>query len=408
MGKLNEKVAVITGGTSGMALATAKRFVEEGAYVFITGRRQEALDEAVKLIGRNVTGERGDAANLDDLDRLFDTVKREKGKIDVLFASAGMGEAAKLGEITEQHFVAAFGLNPRGTLFAVQKALPLFKDGGSFFLTGSVASVKGFPGFGVYSASKAALRSFARTWLNELKDRNIRVNVLSPGPIATPMQDQVLDEAGKRQFESLIPRGKMGRPEEIATVALFLASDDSSFVNGVDLSVDGGMSATRNRAEKPRPGEPDGALATASAVGLARPGPDQSFPAEIPMNPSTHSELIRFARTGAGSTVIDVWPGSGDWTRLFSDIVGPEGRVYSFLGAGRDRSFQERSGWAHAGAGEGAGARECGGHLRGPCGAAGEFATTGRRVATPVLPRSPYRPSSDQGGNPGRFQSSRL
>ncbi len=171
-----------------MALASAKRFVEEGAYVFITGRRQEALDEAVRLIGRNVTGVRGDAANLDDLDRLFDTVKREKGKIDVLFASAGTGEAVKLGEITEQHFDAAFGLNARGTLFAVQKALPLFNDGGSIFMTGSVASVKGFPGFGVYSASKAALRSFARTWLNELKGRNIRVNVLSPGPIDTPMQ----------------------------------------------------------------------------------------------------------------------------------------------------------------------------------------------------------------------------
>ena len=243
MEKLKNKVAVITGATSGMALATAKLFVEEGAYVFITGRRQEALDEAVKLIGRNVTGVRGDAANLDDLDRLFDTVKREKGKIDVLFASAGTGEAANLGEITEQHFDAAFGLNARGTLFTVQKALPLFNDGGSIFMNGSIASVKGFPGFGVYSASKAALRSFARTWLNELKGRNIRVNVLSPGPIATPMQDQVLDEEGKRMFESLIPRGKMGRPEEIATVALFLASDDSSFVNGVELSVDGGMAA---------------------------------------------------------------------------------------------------------------------------------------------------------------------
>jgi NAD(P)-dependent dehydrogenase (short-subunit alcohol dehydrogenase family) len=242
MGKLEGKVAVITGGSSGMALASAKRFVEEGAYVFITGRRQEALDEAVKLIGRNVTGVRGDAANLDDLDRLFDTVKREKGKIDVLFASAGTGEAVKLGEITEQHFDAAFGLNVSGTLFAVQKALPLFNDGGSIFMTGSNASVKGFPGFSVYSASKAALRSFARTWLNELKGRNIRVNVLSPGPIDTPIQEQI-DKETKQLFESLIPRGKMGRPEEIATVALFLASDDSSFVNGVALSVDGGLSA---------------------------------------------------------------------------------------------------------------------------------------------------------------------
>src|SRR6202789_3912842 len=235
MGKLEGKVAVITGGSSGMALASAKLFVEEGAYVFITGRKQQ-LDEAVKLIGRNVTGVRGDAANLDDLDRLFDTVKREKVKIDVLYASAGMGEPAPLGEITEQHFDATFGLNTRGTLFTVQKALPLFRDGGSIFMTGSVASVKGYPGYGVYAASKAALRSFARTWLNELRARNIRVNVLSPGPIATPMQDQVLDEAAKRMFESAIPRGKMGRPEEIAAVALFLASDDSSFVNGGEVS----------------------------------------------------------------------------------------------------------------------------------------------------------------------------
>ncbi|MEH2042747.1 SDR family NAD(P)-dependent oxidoreductase [Nostoc sp.] len=243
MGKLDGKVAVITGGTSGMALATAKLFVEEGAYVFITGRRQEKVDEAVDLIGRNVTGVQGDAANLDDLDRLFDQVKREKGRIDVLFASAGSGESAKLGDITEEHFDAVFGLNTRGTLFAVQKALPLFNDGGSILMTGSIASVKGFPTFGVYSASKAALRSFARTWLNELKDRRIRVNVLSPGQIQTPIQEQLFDAETIRQFESLIPRGKMGRPEEIATVALFLASDDSSFVNGVELSVDGGTSA---------------------------------------------------------------------------------------------------------------------------------------------------------------------
>jgi NAD(P)-dependent dehydrogenase (short-subunit alcohol dehydrogenase family) len=225
-----------------LALESAKRFVEEGAYVFITGRRQEALDEAVKLIGRNVTGVRGDASNLDDLDRLFDTVKREKGKIDVLFASAGRGEAAKLGEITEQHFDTAFGLNVRGTLFTVQKALPLLNDGGSIIMTGSVASVKGFPGFGVYAASKAALRSFARTWLNELKGRHIRVNVLSPGQVDTP-DSQRLDKATREMFESLIPRGKMGRPEEIAAAALFLASDESSYVNGVDLAVDGGFSA---------------------------------------------------------------------------------------------------------------------------------------------------------------------
>ena len=242
MGRLEGKVAVITGGSSGMALASAKLFVEEGAYVFITGRRQEQLDEAVKLIGRNVTGVRGDVSNLDDLDRLFDTVRREKGKIDVLFASAGKGEAAKLGEITEQHFDAGFGLIVRGTLFTVQKALPLLNDGASIIMTGSVASVKGFPGFGVYAASKAALRSFARTWLNELKGRHIRVNVLSPGQVDTP-DSRRLDKETREMFESLIPRGKMGRPEEIAAVALFLASDESSYVNGVDLAVDGGFSA---------------------------------------------------------------------------------------------------------------------------------------------------------------------
>jgi NAD(P)-dependent dehydrogenase (short-subunit alcohol dehydrogenase family) len=210
MGKLEGKVAVITGGSSGMALASAKLFVEEGAYVFITGRKQEQLDEAVKLIGRNVTGVRDDAANLDDLDRLFDTVKREKSKIGVLFASAGKGEAVPLGEITEQHFDAAFNVNARGTLFTVQKALPLLNDGASIIMTGSNASVKGFPGWGVYAASKAALRSFARTWLNELKGRKIRVNLLVPGAIATPMQEEVLTKEAKEMFESLIPRGKDG------------------------------------------------------------------------------------------------------------------------------------------------------------------------------------------------------
>lgn len=243
MGKLNGKVAVITGGTSGMALATAQLFVEEGAYVFITGRRQEKIDEAVKLIGRNVTGVQGDAANLADLDRLFETVRREKGHLDVLLASAGTAVANMITDVTEKEFDVQFGLNTRGTLFTVQKALPLFNDGGSIIMTGSIASVKGWPNYSVYSASKAALRSFARTWLNELKDRQIRVNVLSPGQIATPIQEQLFDPETKAQFESLIPRGKMGRPEEIATVALFLASDDSTYVNGVELSVDGGTSA---------------------------------------------------------------------------------------------------------------------------------------------------------------------
>jgi NAD(P)-dependent dehydrogenase (short-subunit alcohol dehydrogenase family) len=241
MGKLDGKVAVITAATSGMALATAKLFVEEGAYVFITGRRQEKLDEAVKLIGRNVTGVQGDAANLADLDRLYEVVKKEKGKIDVLFASAGQGEFAKIGEVTEKHFDDTFNLNVRGTLFTVQKALPLFTDGGSIIMNGSIAGIKGFPAFGVYAASKAAVRSFARTWLNDLKDRKIRVNVISPGPIDTPILDPLGPEA-KEGFTALIPRGEIGRPEEIATVALFLASSDSSFVNGVELYVDGGMS----------------------------------------------------------------------------------------------------------------------------------------------------------------------
>ena len=242
MGKLDGKVAVITGGSSGMALAGAKLFVDEGAHVFISGRRQEALDEAVKLIGRNVTGVQADSANLDELDRLFDAVRREKGAVDVLWTSAGTGEQRELGEITEQHFDATFGLNARGTLFTVQKALPLFNDGGSILMTGSIASVRGYPSWSVYAASKAVLHAYARVWLSELADRRIRVNVLTSGQVATPMQEQ-LDEETKAQFEALIPRGKMGNPGEIATVALFLASDDSSYVNGMELIVDGGTTA---------------------------------------------------------------------------------------------------------------------------------------------------------------------
>ncbi|CAM5672246.1 SDR family oxidoreductase [Mycolicibacterium aubagnense] len=243
MGKLDGKVAVITGATSGMALAGAKLFVEEGAHVFITGRRKDAVDEAVELIGRNVTGVQGDSAELGDLDRLFDTVKREKGSIDVLWASAGTGEQGRLGEITEEHFDATFGLNARGTLFTVQKALPLFNDGGSIFMTGSNASLKGYPGWSVYAASKAVLAAYARVWVSELKDRKIRVNVLTPGQVATPKQEELFDEEMKAQFESLIPRGKMGSPDEIAAAAMFLASDDSSYVNGLELVVDGGTSA---------------------------------------------------------------------------------------------------------------------------------------------------------------------
>jgi len=239
MGKLNDKVAVITAGTSGMALATAKLFVKEGAYVFITGRRQDALDRAVAAIGRNVTGVQGDASNLADLDRLYSVVRKEKGKIDVLFASAGFGEFGKIGEITEEQVDKTFNVNVRGTLFTVQKALPLFVDEGSIILNGSIAGVKGFPSFSVYSASKAAVRSFARTWLVDLKDRKIRVNVLSPGAIDTPALDP-LGPDPKAMFASQVPRGEIGRPEEIATAALFLASADSSFVNGAELFVDGG------------------------------------------------------------------------------------------------------------------------------------------------------------------------
>ena len=242
MGKLDGKVAVITAGTSGMALATAKLFVEEGAYVFITGRRQNALDDAVKEIGQNVMGVQSDASKLQDLDRLFDMVEREKGSIDILFASAGRGGVQTLEQVTEESFQEIFDLNVRGTLFTAQKALKLFNPGGSIILNGSVNGSKGAPGYGVYAASKAAIRSFARTWPNELKDRNIRVNVISPGPIDTPGLNQ-LGEETLNFFASLIPRGTIGKPEEIATVALFLASSDSSYVNGLELYVDGGLAA---------------------------------------------------------------------------------------------------------------------------------------------------------------------
>ncbi|MEU5996014.1 SDR family oxidoreductase [Spirillospora sp. NPDC047418] len=240
MGKLDGKVAVITGGSTGMALAGARLFVEEGAYVYILGRRQEALDEAVEVIGRNVTAVRGDASEPADLDRLYATVAKEKGSIDVLWSNAGMGEPAKLGEITEEQFHNAFWLNARGTLFTVQKALPLLNDGASVFMTGSNASLRGFPGWSVYAGSKAVQQAWARVWLNELRDRRIRFNVLTPGQVATAKQEELFDEATKKAFESLIPRGQMGRPEEIATVALFLAADDSSYVNGLELTTDGG------------------------------------------------------------------------------------------------------------------------------------------------------------------------
>ena len=239
MSKLEGKIALITGGTSGIGLATARAFVNEGAYTFITGRREAELAAAVKEIGRNVTGIQGDVSNLGDLDHLYAQIRREKGKLDIVFANAGVAKFAALGTITEELYDWTFDINVKGLLFTVQKALPLFNDNGSIFLNGSIASIKGLPAFGVYSASKAAVRSFARTWLIELKERRIRVNVLSPGTIDTPILDPLGPEA-KERFKALIPRGEMGRPEEIATVALFLASSDSSFVNGVELFVDGG------------------------------------------------------------------------------------------------------------------------------------------------------------------------
>ena len=239
MGRLQDKVAVITGGTSGMGLASAKRFVAEGAYVYIMGRRRAELDAAVKAIGRNVTGVAGDIAALADLDRLYETVRAGAGHVDVVFANAGMGEVAPLGAISPEHFDRTFGVNVRGTLFTVQKALPLLRDGGSIILTGSIAGVKGLPGFDVYSAIKAAIRSFVRTWTVELKERRIRANVISPGTIDTPILAG-LPQAAIAQLVASIPMGRMGESEEIATAALFLASADSSFISGIELFVDGG------------------------------------------------------------------------------------------------------------------------------------------------------------------------
>jgi NAD(P)-dependent dehydrogenase (short-subunit alcohol dehydrogenase family) len=238
MSKLQGKTAVITGGTTGIGLAAAKVFVQEGAYVFITGRRQKELDEAVNAIGRNVTGVQGDIAKLSDLDRLYEFIGK-KSRLDIVFANAGHGAFAPLGGITEEFFDQLFDINVKGTLFTVQKALPLMNDGGSIILTGSVASAKGTPGFWVYGATKAAIRNFVRAWTLELKDRRIRSNVLSPGPTVTPIVDQQPTDAIARIVSS-IPMGRMAHPDEIAKAALFLASDDSSFVTGVELFVDGG------------------------------------------------------------------------------------------------------------------------------------------------------------------------
>jgi NAD(P)-dependent dehydrogenase (short-subunit alcohol dehydrogenase family) len=239
MGKLQGKVAVITGATEGIGFATAKLFVEEGAYVFITGRRQKQLDEAVQAIGDNVTGVQGDVSKLADLDRLYETVAAQARRIDIVFANAGLGEFAALGAVTEEHFDKLFNINVKGTLFTVQKALPLMNDGGSIVLTGSVASLKGTAAFWVYGATKAAIRNFVRGWTIELKDRRIRSNVLSPGPTETPLIELQPPEAIAR-IASTIPMGRMGTTEEIAKAALSLASDDSSFVTGIELFVDGG------------------------------------------------------------------------------------------------------------------------------------------------------------------------
>jgi NAD(P)-dependent dehydrogenase (short-subunit alcohol dehydrogenase family) len=246
MGKLDGKVAVVTGGNSGIGLATARRFAAEGARVVITGRRQAELDRAVAEIGHGAIGVQGDVAKLADLDQLYATVQEKHGRVDVLFANAGGGTFAPLGSITEEHFDQQFGTNVKGLLFTVQKALPLFSDGGSIILNASIVSIKGMAAFSVYSATKAAVRSFARTWTVDLTDRKIRVNALSPGPIETPALDglaktKVEADQIKAGLASQVPLGRMGDADEIAKVAVFLASDDSSYVTGIELFVDGGM-----------------------------------------------------------------------------------------------------------------------------------------------------------------------
>jgi NAD(P)-dependent dehydrogenase (short-subunit alcohol dehydrogenase family) len=245
MGKLEGKIALITGGNSGIGLAAAKEFVNEGAYVFITGRRDPELTAAVKEIGRNVSSVQGDASNLGDLDRLFAIIKREKGKLDIVFANAGAANFASLGKITEEHFDSIFNINVKGLLFTVQKALPLMPDGASIILNASIVASKGSPQWSVYSATKAAVRSFARTWTTDLKDRRIRVNAVSPGFTDTPGLSELLgSETGqqrKKMISNSVPLGRFGTPEEIAKAVVFLASDDSSYVTGTELFVDGGV-----------------------------------------------------------------------------------------------------------------------------------------------------------------------
>ena len=246
MGRLEKKIALITGGSSGLGLATAQRFVAEGAHVFITGRRQPELEAAAKQIGSNVTAIRGDVAKLADLDRLFSAIKEQRGRLDVLFANAGGGAFQPLEQVTEENFDKYFGINVKGTLFTVQKALPLMPAGGAIVLNASMVSIKGIPGFGVYAATKAALRSFARTWSVDLKGRNIRVNVVSPGTVVTPAYKSELRltdeqiEGFAAQAAAATPLGRTGTPDEVAKAVLFLASDDASYVNGAELFVDGG------------------------------------------------------------------------------------------------------------------------------------------------------------------------
>jgi NAD(P)-dependent dehydrogenase (short-subunit alcohol dehydrogenase family) len=246
MYRLKDKVAVVTGGSSGIGLATAHRFVDEGAHVFIVGRRGDELLKAANRIGRSVTTVEADVTNLADLDRLYAKVKREKGRLDIVFANSGAIEQRRLNEISLEHFDKTFDVNVRGLLFTVQKALPLMHEGGSIILTSSVAAVKGLPAHSTYSAAKAAVRSLARTWTMELKGRGIRVNTISPGAIDTPIIDgqaataKEADELRAR-FAAATPLGRIGRPEEVAAAALFLASDESSYVAGNDLFVDGGL-----------------------------------------------------------------------------------------------------------------------------------------------------------------------
>jgi NAD(P)-dependent dehydrogenase (short-subunit alcohol dehydrogenase family) len=247
MGKLEGKIALITGGNSGIGLATAKQFVNEGAYVFITGRRDPELAVAVKEIGRNVTGVQGDVSNLGDLDRLFAQIKREKGKLDIVFANAGIAKYTPLGKITEELYDSIFDINVKGLVFTVDKALPLLPDGASIILNASIVASKGFSMNSVYSATKAAIRSFARTWTTDLKDRRIRVNAVSPGFTDTPGLSDLLASGGeageqrKKMVSSIVPLGRMGTPDEIAKAVVFLASGDSSYITGTELFVDGGF-----------------------------------------------------------------------------------------------------------------------------------------------------------------------